>query len=56
MYKFILGLVAGVALCHYADERKKKKAVDDVKTAAQSAVDAVKSVVEKPATGTEAQS
>ena len=33
MYKFILGLIAGAALCHFAEDRKKKKAVDDIKAA-----------------------
>ena len=61
MYKFFLGLIAGAALCHFAEERKKKKAVDDIKAAgaavgeaAKSTAEAVKSTAEKPATETTA--
>lgn len=58
MKRFILGFIVGVALCHYAEERKKKMLADDVKaageaiaTAAGSSVDVVSSAVTN-ATGT----
>lgn len=46
MKRFILGMIVGAVVWHFAEERKKKMAIDDLKEAGNAAAEAGASVAD----------